>query len=78
MLGNLNDIQNSYFVLLGQTFAIYIDLRFFFHTNKTFHYRFFKGTSSDRPGPCKDVWRRGWVSKHNIFKNSDLNPDQNK
>lgn len=38
---------------------------------------FFKGTGSDRPRPCKDVWRRGWVSKHKNFKNSaDLNPDQ--
>lgn len=39
---------------------------------------FFKGTGSDRPRPCKDVWRRGGVSKHKIFKNStDFNPDQN-
>lgn len=75
LLSNLNDIQNSYFVL--QIFAIYIDLRSFFHIYKMFHFTFFKGTSSDRPRPCKDVWRRGWVSKHNFFKNSaDLNPDQ--
>lgn len=37
----------------------------------------FKGTGSDRPRPCQDVWRRGWVSKHENFINSaDLNPDQ--
>lgn len=43
-----------------------------------FHYRFFKGTSSDRPGPCKDLWRRGWVSNHEASKNSaNTHPEQN-
>lgn len=33
----------------------------------------FKGTGSDRPRPCQDVWRRGWVSKHeNFYKFSRL------